>query len=173
MSAQPRDKPKAVNANLTARMFSAMYDVIVMFAILAVFVGGIITAVEASLGEPPAQWVQWMLFTSISYAYYVGFWHKGGGATTGMRPWKLQVADIQTGLSPNLMAASVRFVVFMITLLALGITLLDIFKNNTANLQFIVSSLIPFVSLICMLLTPRKQALHDLLAGTSVFRVWH
>jgi uncharacterized RDD family membrane protein YckC len=30
---------------------------------------------------------------------------------------------------------------------------------------------VPAISMLCMVLTPKRQALHDLLAGTGVFRV--
>ncbi|MDX8384491.1 MAG: RDD family protein [Ghiorsea sp.] len=162
---------KARPVNITTRIFSAVYDIIMLFAVTFIFVGFSITAIETTMDVEITVWVKNLLFTSVAFAYYVGFWHKGDGATTGMRPWKLRVINIQTGKPPSLLEASIRFVIFGSTLIALVATMLYLKTGETHHIFFIVSSLIPVVSMLCMLFSPKRQPLHDLIAGTNVYRV--
>jgi len=166
-----KNRSKAKLAGFTLRIFSSLYDLIVLFAITFLFVGLPISGIEYAIGSPPEKWVQQLLFFSVAFAYYVGFWHKGSGATTGMRTWKLQVANIDTGDKPTLLAATMRFLGFGITIIALGFTFYALKTGNTQNFQFFLSSTLPALSLICVLITPQKQTLHDLIARTSVYQV--
>ncbi|MDX8387741.1 MAG: RDD family protein [Ghiorsea sp.] len=165
------NRPKASLAGFTMRIFSSLYDLIVVFAITFIFVGLPISGIEYAIGSTPEKWVQNLLFFTVVYAYYVGFWHKGSGATTGMRTWRLQVADIDTGDKPSLIAATSRFLGLGITILAVGFTFFYLKTGNTQSYEFALSSTIPMLSLICVMLTPNRQTLHDLISRTSVYRV--
>ena len=164
-------RPKGTLPGFTLRVFSSLYDLIMLFAVTFIFVALPISGIEYALGTPPANWAQQLLFTAVSAAYYVGFWYLGNGATTGMRTWKLQVADIDTGNKPTLMAATIRFFGFGITLLSMGFTMYYLKTNNFQHFQFVISSFLPVVSLICVLITPQKQTLHDVISRTSVYSV--
>lgn len=107
---------------------------------------------------------------TVAYGYFVGFWYKDS-ATTGMRPWKLRVAMVSSGDPITLMAATVRFFGLMITWLAMFMTLLYLFGHYTGHPLFMIAAALPALSLLCMMLTPKRQALHDLIAGTGVYRI--
>ncbi len=165
-------RPKGQLVGITTRVFASLYDLIVLFAILFLLFAILVTGVEEMTTVSLSEMVKTILFVAIAYAYFVGFWHLGDGATTGMRPWKLQVANIHTGMKPTLLAASIRFIVYGATLIAMGATLLYLKTNDTQHIYFLFSSILPVISMLCMLLTAKKQTLHDVLAGTSVFRVF-
>jgi len=141
---------------------------------------------ESNLGAIPGA-IKTALLISVAYAYFAGFWFKGG-ETTGMRPWRLRVAMVGSGNNPTLAAASIRFFGMAITWIAFTLVLLymrAIASGNRESFDLMVSALppaalgpaiflvaaIPAVSLLCMLLSKNRQSLHDLLAGTSVYRL--
>ena len=166
-------RPKAKLAGFSTRIYSSLYDLIVLFGITFLFVALPISGIEYGMGSAPEKWVQYALFTAVCFSYYVGFWHKGSGATTGMRTWKLQVADIDTGDKPSLAAATYRFLGLGITLIALGTTYYYLHTGETHSFAFFLSSIIPAISLFCVLFTSKNQTLHDLIAHTSVYRVYN
>lgn len=161
-------RPKAQPASIIIRSFAALYDLAIFFALA--FIAFIpVTIIEQYTGPTP-HWLKGLLFTTVAYAYFVGFWVRGG-ATTGMRPWKLRVAMVETGNPVPWGTATLRFLALGITWLALGMTVLYIGTGNMYHALFAVASLIPAVSMLCMLLSKHRQPLHDLIAGTNVFRV--
>jgi len=164
-------RQKGKLAGFTLRVFSSLYDLIMLFAVTFLFVALPISGIEYGLGQPPADWVQKLLFIAVSFAYYVGFWYKGDGATTGMRTWKLKLANIDTGDKPTLMASTIRFLGFGITLIAMGYTFYCLKTGNIHSMEFVFSSLLPVISLLSVMMTPQKQTLHDLIARTSVYQV--
>ena len=162
-------RPKAQRAGIILRLLAACYD-----ATLLVGVGFIafipVSIVEQLIGTTTPDLVKQLLIMTVAYGYLAGFWFKTG-ATTGMRPWKLRVAMINSGDQITLTAATVRFFALMVTWLALGMTLLYLFGHYTGHPLFIIAAALPAVSLACMMLTPNRQALHDLLSGTSVYHI--
>jgi len=116
------------------------------------------------------QWLKGSLIIVIAYAYFAGFWVKGG-ATTGMRPWKLRIVMNETGEPLSWVTASVRFIGLMITWLALGMTLWYIISKDTGHFLFFVAAVIPAISMATMAITRERSPLHDLIAGTGIFRV--
>ena len=88
-----------------------------------------------------------------------------------MRPWRLRVAMAASGDSVSLAAATARFFGLAITLLALGMTVYFVLTGQTKQPLFFIASGVPVVSMVCLATTPKRQPLHDLIAGTSVFRV--
>jgi len=161
-------RPVGVPAGIFIRFFSACYDLMILFSVTFVLVGGPITLVKEFIGPVP-NWVQYMLFTTVCYAYLVGFWIKGG-STTGMRPWKLKVVMADSGDNINLGAATIRFLALMITWLSLIVTFFYLSMRNTESPLFLLAAGIPALSVV-MMLSKNRQALHDFLAGTAVYRV--
>ena len=161
-------RPKAVKAGIGIRLLASSYDVLILLGLL--FLAFIpVTLAEQALG-PIDQWIKGLLVTTISYAYFVGFWVKAG-ATTGMRPWKLQVAMNDSGNPLSLLAGSTRFAGLMLTWVALGMTILYMMHRDTGHLLFFISALVPAFSMLAMLMTRERQSLHDIISGTAVYRL--
>jgi len=164
-------RPKAVKASIFIRFLACGYDLTILFGLLFIAFG-LLTLVDPSMQSIP-KWLQYLLFCSVAFAYFVGFWNKAS-MTTGMRPWRLHIAMIDTGDRPNLAAASIRFVALSLTWIALGATFFQInLYLATGHIDrpiFAAASLMPALSMLIMILTPQRQALHDILSGTSVFR---
>jgi len=165
-------RPKAIKAGILIRLLASAYDLTILFGLLFLAFA-IWTLIDPAMSNTPKA-LQYLLSCGIAFAYFVGFWSKAG-LTTGMRPWKLQVAMVETGDLPTLTAASIRFVALALTWAALVVTFFQlnayVYTGNINRPVFAVASIMPAVSMIMMLLTPQRQALHDILSGTSVFRV--
>jgi len=157
-------------AGVGIRMLASCYDGLILLGVAMLLVGIPITLSIEILGATPPKWAQYLLFLVVAYAYFVGFWVKGG-ATTGMRPWKLMVAMQGSGDPLSWMAASVRFAILMTTWLTLCMTLWYIMSNDTGHFLFFVAATIPAVSLLVMLLSKDRAALQDIISGSGVFRV--
>lgn len=178
-------RPKAQTAGIGIRLLSGLYD-----AALLVGVGFLafipVSIVEQQTGTAP-DWIKQLLFMSVAYGYFVGFWYKDG-ATTGMRPWKLRLAMAESGDPLTLMAATVRFFGLALTWLAFMLIVFYTYAVNANNIEifnrlfsaiprqmiapvFLLFASIPAISLFCMLMTKRRQALHDLIAGTGIYRI--
>lgn len=163
-------RAKAVPAGLIVRLLATGYDLIILFGLLF-----IAFAIVTQFSHLPAEhWLNQMLVSAIAFAYFAGFWTKGG-ATTGMRPWKLHVAMQNSGDYPSFAIASLRFLALAVTWIAFGVTFFQLMAYISTGVidkaTFAVASLIPVISMLSMLLTPTRQPLHDLLAGTNVYKV--
>ncbi|MDX8395675.1 MAG: RDD family protein [Mariprofundaceae bacterium] len=168
IESQTGARPKAQTASILIRFAASVYDIALLFGVeFLAFMP--IAAAEHYLGGMP-DWIKGLLALTVAYAYFVGLWSKDG-ATTGMRPWHLRVAMIDSGDKPILAMAAVRFFMLMITWGALTYTLLKIAQGDTQSITFAAVSLLPAASLLCMILTPRHQALHDIISNTAVFRI--
>ena len=155
-------------AGIAMRLLASGYDIIILFGIcFLAFVP--LTMLEQSTGAAP-NWLKGLLLLAIAYAYFVGFWLKGG-ATTGMRPWKLKIAMTDTGNPLTLATASIRFAILMLTWLTLGMTLWYISTKDTDHFLFFLAAIIPAVSLVVMLLSRERAALQDIISGTGIFKV--
>jgi len=165
-------RPKASKAGILIRLLASAYDLTILFGLLFLAFA-IWTLIDPNMSHTP-KILQYILSCGIAFAYFVGFWSKAG-LTTGMRPWKLQVAMVETGDLPNLTAASIRFFALALTWAALVVTFFQLtLYLSTGHINrpvFAVASIMPALSMVLMLLTPERQALHDILSGTSVFRV--
>jgi len=166
-------RPKAIKAGILIRLLASAYDLTILFGLLFMAFA-IWTMIDPNMSSHTPKVLQYTLSCGIAFAYFVGFWSKAG-LTTGMRPWKLQVAMVETGDLPNLAAASIRFVALALTWAALIVTFfqlnLYLSTGHINRVVFAVASIMPALSMLMMLLTPQRQALHDILSGTSVFRV--
>ena len=159
---------QGVKAGILIRMLASAYDGLILFGLC--FIAFIpLTAVEQSMGGAP-HWLKGALLLAISYAYFVGFWVKGG-ATTGMRPWKLMVVMGATGDTPSWSAASVRYAGLMLTWLALAMTIWYVITRDTGHFLFFVAAAIPAFSMLVMALSQERAALHDLMSATAVYKV--
>ncbi len=165
-------RPKGTKASFWIRVLASGYDLTILFGLMFM-VFGILTALDPGMSHTP-KWLQYILSCSIAFAYFVGFWSKAG-CTTGMRPWKLRVAMVDTGNHPNMMAAAIRFITLGITWFALVVTFfqlnLYLSTGHIDRLVFAIASIIPALSMLMMILTPQRQALHDIVSGSSVFRI--
>ncbi len=161
-------RPKARPAGITLRFAASIYDAAIFFGVS--FVAFIPVVAATQFIGPIPRWVKTMLLASLAYTYFVGFWVRGG-ATTGMQPWHLRIAMIKNGDNPGLATASLRFFALAATWACLGITAFHIMTGRATGAVFFTASALPAISLICMAVTPRRQALHDLIAGTGVFRL--
>lgn len=170
MSDHSNQRLQGSGAGIGIRLLASCYDGLILLGISMLLVGIPITVSEQLLGAMPPKWAQYLLFMVVAYAYFVGFWVKGG-ATTGMRPWKLMVATSETGMPLTWLSASVRFAVLMLTWLTLGMTLWYIATKDTGHFLFFIAATIPAVSLVVMVLSKDRAALQDLVSGTGVFRV--
>jgi len=164
---KPAVRPSAVPAGFAVRFAAALYDLGLAFA-LAFLLFIPVTAAEHWLGSMP-QWIKGLLVLIVCWAYFAGFWSRAG-ETTGMRPWRLLVVMADDGTFPTLAAASVRFAVMILTWLAAGFVLLSVLTGKTQNTTYASVALLPLASLLCLMLSRKRQSLHDWASGTVVLR---
>jgi len=157
-------------AGIVVRILASAYDLTILFGVTMILVGIPITISVEVFGASPPQWLRGLLFLTVVAAYFIGFWVKGG-ATTGMRPWKLRLAMLETGDPLSPFTASVRAAGLLITWLALAMTLWYIATKDTGHFLFFVAASIPALSLMVMTLSKEKLALHDLISGSTVYRL--
>lgn len=161
-------RQKAQTAGILKRLLAGCYDAALLIGIgFLAFIP--ISLADQFIGTTPDLLKQF-LFMTVAYGYFAGFWYKDN-ATTGMRPWRLRLAMANSGDPVTLLAASVRFFGLMITWLAMFMTLLYLFGHYTGHPLFMVAAGLPAASLLCMMVTPKRQALHDLIAGTGVYQI--
>jgi len=159
---------QGVKAGILIRMLASAYDGLILFGLcFLAFVP--LTAVEQSLGTVP-HWLKGALILVISFAYFVGFWVKGG-ATTGMRPWKLRVAMQGSGDPLSWSAASVRYAGLMLTWLSLGMTLWYVITKDTGHFLFFIAATIPALSMLVMVISSDRSSLHDLISSTGMYKI--
>ncbi|MDQ6964698.1 MAG: RDD family protein [Mariprofundales bacterium] len=163
-----QSRPKAAPAGVVVRLLSAGYDLLILFGLeFLIFIP--ITIVEQTIGVTP-EWIKGVLVIAVAWAYLTGFWQRSG-ETTGMRPWSLRLAMVESGDLPTAQACAIRFVALMITWLTLALTITMVLLDRTQNATYALLGLVPMASMISLLVTPNRQPLHDLLAGTNVYRV--
>jgi len=161
-------RPQGVKAGIMIRMLASAYDGLILFGLcFLAFVP--LTVVEQNLGEAP-HWLKGALLLAISFAYFVGFWVKGG-ATTGMRPWKLMVAMNTSGDALSWSAAMMRYAGLMLTWLALGMTIWYVITKDTGHFLFFIAATIPALSMLIMALSKDGTPLHDLISSTGVYKI--
>jgi len=163
-------RPKAIKAGFVIRFLASCYDLTILFGITMLLVGLPITISIEAFGMTPPKWLQATLFLTVTFAYFVGFWVRGG-ATTGMRPWKLKIAMLETGDPLSWFAACIRFAALMITWLGLGMTLWYIATKDTGHFLFFIAAGIPAFSMLVMALSKDQLALHDLISGSGIYRI--
>jgi len=101
-------RTKAVKAGIVVRFLASVYDLTILFGVTMLLVGLPITISIEAFGLTPPKWLQGLLFLTVTFAYFVGFW-VNGGATTGMRPWKLKLAMLEKMASSDLAIAQAGY----------------------------------------------------------------
>jgi len=160
-------RQQAVLAGFTVRAIAALYDLAIVFGLLFIVIAPVAVA-EHYLGSMPV-WIKTALEITVIWAYFVGFWSRSG-ETTGMRPWRLTLVMADSGNFPSPAACTIRFAVMIATWLAAAFVLLSMLTGKTQNTTYATVALLPFISLACLALSKRQQALHDLAAGILVVR---
>jgi len=139
--------PAAALAGFGARSLAALVDcgilIVLLFIEALVLVGVFGLRVERDLGMADAPY--FLIAALIAWLYCAGFDSGRRGATPGKRALGLEVVDLN-GERPGFARATLRFVLRGLT-------------AATAMLGWIMIAL-----------TSRRQALHDLAAGTLVIR---
>ena len=105
-------------SSLLRRIGAMLYDTLLMLAILFL---ATIPFVAIRGGEPVEAGNLPYLITLIVviYLFFVGFWTRSG-RTLGMQSWGLRVEDAN-GRVPSVSAASMRFIVSILSWLPLGL----------------------------------------------------
>ncbi len=134
------DDPLHTYAGFWRRLLAFALDTLV----LVVSAGILIGLVGALTGEPVQGPHRWVAFLA-QWAYYAGFESSSWRATPGKRLCSLIVVDLD-GRQLTLQRATLRFAGELLSGLLLG------------------------VGYLMAAFTSRKQALHDLIAGTLVLR---
>ncbi|MFA5683168.1 MAG: RDD family protein [Lysobacteraceae bacterium] len=142
-----RPRPAAAPAHLVWRLLAMLYDSLPIFALWLAF-SAIMLALRG--GAPvvpwtPAFWLQAAALWTLTGAYLVFSWRRGG-QTLGMRPWRLQLVGTQDA-RPGVGVLWQRHAWATLSL-ALG------------GLGFLWS-----------LFDRERRSLHDLLSGTRLLRL--
>jgi uncharacterized RDD family membrane protein YckC len=128
-------------------------------ALILVVIYGIIAMIFISLGDArllPGFFghsllsLAGVLSVVIDVAYFAYFW-SSGGASIGMKPFGFKVRDVATGQYPTVGKAALRGFIWT---LEVGFTI------------FIIGA----IGWLWQLWDPKKQAVHDKIAGTIVTR---
>lgn len=136
--------PTADYAPLWKRLLAGLYD---LFPLVALWM--IVSALwmpfshgQARLQQEPLQSLYRLSLLGVSVAYYAWSWHRGG-ATIGMRAWRLRV-QTETGELLGFRAATGRFVLSLVALASGGL------------------------GLVWALIDRKRRMWHDLWSGTVV-----
>ncbi len=142
----PAESPAALpTAGLARRLGAVLYDSLLLTALLMlvsfVYVPLIGRLVPPAINRPLYQ----LLLLAVSYAYFAGFWVRGG-QTLGLRTWKLRLVG-RDGGSVTWTRATWRFLAAMFSWLCLGL------------------------GFLWVIVDPEKLAWHDRLSNTRLIRL--
>jgi uncharacterized RDD family membrane protein YckC len=118
----PETRPcSAEPAHLGWRLLAMVYD---LFPVLALWfaTSAIVYLVRGQVPVRPGSFAAWGLLAllwAVAGAYLVFSWRRGG-ATIGMRPWRLKVLGMD-GRPATLRALCMRYVVATLSLLVVGL----------------------------------------------------
>lgn len=128
---------------------------------------GLVAAVMAPFGFT---YIPIAFVAMLVYGAYDTLCHAAWGQTLGKLVTKIAVVDAATLMSPTLRQAALRAVNIWWTALAFLITNIVLRVESDGRAFPIGIDEWLLGSFICMLVTPQRRALHDLLAGTTVIR---
>lgn len=103
-----------------------------------------------------------VVFTGVTFAYFVGTWRSRARATPGMRLFKLQIGNAVDGRTLTLDQATRRW-----TAMGYPLTLVAVIPA-LAGLAGLVEFVLVLVLLVTTIASPTKQGLHDRFAGSFV-----
>ena len=106
------------NASLPRRLGAMLYDGLLVLALLFM---ATLPFVAVRGGEPvePSNLTYQLTMLAVIYAFFVFFWTRGG-QTLGLRSWRMRLETPDGGV-PSFAAASIRFVMAIVSLLPLGL----------------------------------------------------
>jgi uncharacterized RDD family membrane protein YckC len=125
------------------RIVGGLIDVVILVVIY-----GMIAIIFISIGIPAPVGLAGVLSVVIDVAYLAYFW-SSGGASIGMMPFGFKVRDMATGQYPTMGKAALRGIIWT---LEVGFTI----------------CIIGAIGWLWQLWDPKKQAIHDKIAGTIV-----
>jgi uncharacterized RDD family membrane protein YckC len=130
-------------ANPGMRIVGGLIDVVVLVVIYGIFA---IIFISAGFQAPIL--LAGVLGVVIDVAYFAYFW-SSGGASIGMMPFGFKVRDMATGQYPTMGKAALRGIIW------------------TFEVGFTIC-IIGAIGWLWQLWDPKKQAIHDKIAGTIV-----
>jgi len=101
------------------RLASALYDLLIVFALVLVATFPFI----ALVGDSTHGWRRYLLqlwVFVVAGAYFVGFWSHGG-QTLPMKTWHIRLVDAQDGSAIGVVRAMHRYFLALLGTLALGL----------------------------------------------------
>jgi hypothetical protein len=155
----------AVAPKVLVRMASALYESLLVFAVLAV-AGLAYGLVLRPAGDQNWGWPFAVYQLTVMAGYFVWFWSRG--ETLAMATWHLRVHRVGSNVPPSRARALLRFGLSWMWCLP-GLLLL-----HTANLDHVRAAwgLILGANIVGYALLarfqPQRQYLHDVLAGTEM-----
>jgi uncharacterized RDD family membrane protein YckC len=114
----PDAKSPLTTPGLLRRLAAIFYDLLLLFALLAVAT----TLITLPFGMPDGTALlafQWLLFEIIPLIFFTGFWWHGG-QTLGMRAWRLKVVRMD-GSPLSWIDALKRHLAALLSCLSLGL----------------------------------------------------
>jgi len=109
----------ALPAGLARRLGAALYDGLLLAALLVLVSFAYLPLTEHTLPPPVRRALHQLLLLAVSFAYFAGFWMRGG-QTLGLKTWKLRVVAADGGRVTGTQALK-RFVGAIVSWLCLGL----------------------------------------------------
>jgi uncharacterized RDD family membrane protein YckC len=109
----------AENASLLRRLGAMLYDSLLVIALLMLATVPFVVVRGGDIVEPNDNLAYQICMLLVMFAFFVFFWSYGG-QTLGMRAWRMRL-ETKAGDVPSFQTASLRFLVAMLSLLALGL----------------------------------------------------
>jgi uncharacterized RDD family membrane protein YckC len=162
------DTANALPCPLWRRLLALLYDLLAVIAIAAMMGLACQIATHGRLfdaqGDSLTWWFQPLQYLAIS-AYFVASWLRGG-QTLGMRPWRIRVTS-KTATPPSWRQAAIRLIVAWLPIFALEL-------RPMIGLPGAVYAALGGWALwfAVALIDGRRRALHDILAGTELRRIY-
>lgn len=121
-----------LSPGLIKRIIIMVYDGLLLTALVILFFVPFLLIPDAWEHTLSGKLFKQLYLVSISYAFFVSFWYKGG-QTLGMKSWHLRLVDTD-GNAVTLRAANIRYISAILSWLLLGFGYLWILvdKNNLA-----------------------------------------
>lgn len=116
---QPAPTADLPPAGVLRRLVATFYDALLL---IALWMLGVALLLPLTGGEAVAGGAVWPLrlyLAAIAYAFFVGFWLRGG-QTLGMRAWRIRLRRTGDG-GPGLAGATLRFVLMAAPIAALAL----------------------------------------------------
>ncbi len=107
------------NASLLRRLAAILYDTLLVIALLFLATIPFVAVRGGEPVEPGSSPVYQLALCAVVYLFFVGYWTRAG-STLGMQSWGLRLETVDGG-RPTVSAATLRFLVAIVSWAALGI----------------------------------------------------